>query len=73
MPRDEFIPVAAISSEQRGGRHGSAEREPIMGAWGKIAPPGRAPGQGARGPEAERKLNFDNFLIILMPFNSSLE
>ena len=41
----------------------SAEREPITGSGGEAGVQGQSPGsgdQGAKPPEAERKLNFDN-------------
>jgi len=49
----------------------SAEREPITGVWGQS--PQQDPGaeplsgcQGAKPPEAERKLNFDNTIARLI-------
>jgi len=71
MPRDESIPVAAISSKQWG-RHGERRARAYTGGLGAEPPAGsrgRAPGQGVRGakpPEAERKLNFANTITRLI-------
>ena len=45
-----------------------AERKPIngLGAEPPAVPRGRAHGQGAKPPEDERKLNFDNTITPLI-------
>jgi len=65
--------VAAISSKEWGYDMASAERDRAYNGGLGAEPPavsrGGTPGQGARGakpPEAERKLNFDNTIARLI-------